>query len=114
MPETFVILKAGFSTADADRPDIAFTRDDLLVKFKDWREQLVTLRFPDTRAFRWQDDAPLPAGARDDTPYEVIDSAWIAEMRSCNALPPEPHHYMLCFNARGVPDVISGPLAMEM
>lgn len=114
MVESFVTLSAGFSTADADRPDIVYTRGDLLVKFKDWRDKLVTLRFPDTVAFRWQEETALPATVRDDTSYEVIDSAWIAELRSFNALPEEPHHYMLCFNAAGVLNVVSGPLAAEV
>jgi hypothetical protein len=114
MAESFVALSAGFSTADADRPDIAYARGDLLVKFKDWREQLVALRFPDAVAFRWQNEAALPAGVRDDSSYEVTDSAWIAELRSFNALPQEPHHYMLCFNAAGVLAVVSGPIAAEV
>jgi hypothetical protein len=113
MAESFVTLSAGFSTADADRPDIAYTRGDLLVKFKDWREQLVALRFPDAVAFRWQDEAALPVGVRDDCSYEVIDSAWIAELRGFNVLPRQPHHYMLCFNAAGVLHVVSGPLSPE-
>src|ERR1041385_8201545 len=92
MTESFVTLSAGFSTADADRPEIEYARGGLLVKFKDWREQLVTLWFPDAVAFRWQDEAALPAGVRDDCPYEVTDSAWVAELRSFNALPEEPHH----------------------
>jgi hypothetical protein len=114
MAESFVTLAAGFSTADADRPDITFAQGELLVKFKDWREQPVALRFPDAVAFRWQNEAALPASVRDDTPYEVIDSTWIAELRSFNALPPEPHHYLLCFNAAGVLNVVSGPLAAEV
>ena len=114
MAESYVILSAGFSTADADRPDITYANGDLLVKFKDWREQPVALRFPDAVAFRWQDEAELPASVRDDTPYEVIDSTWVAELRSFNALPPEPHHFMLCFNAAGVLDVVSGALAAQV
>jgi len=114
MAESFVTLEGGFSTADADRPEISYTPDGLLCKFKDWREQVVALWFPDAVAFRWQDEAALPAGVRDDSAYEVIDSAWIAELRSFNALPQEPHHYMLCFNAVGVLNVISGPLAAEV
>ena len=114
MAESFVTLTTGFSTADAERPDITYTKGELLVRFKDWREQSVALRFPDAVAFRWQDEAALPASVRDDTPYEVIDSAWIAELRSFNALPQEPHHYMFCFNAVGVLNVISGPLAEDV
>ncbi len=114
MAESFVELSTGFSTADADRPDISYTSGDLVVKFKDWREQLVSLRFPEAVAFRWQDETALPAGVRDNTPYEVTNSAWIAALRSSNALPQQPHHYMLCFNAAGVLDVVSGPLAAEV
>jgi hypothetical protein len=112
MAESFVILSAGFSTADADRPEIAYARGELLVKFIDWRERPVALRFGNAVAFRWQGEAALPAGVRDDSPYEVIDSAWIAELGSFNALPREPHHYMLCFNAAGVLDVVSGRLVV--
>ena len=95
MAESFVPLSEGFSTADADRPDIAYTGGDLVVKFKDWREQLVALRFPDAVAFRWQDEAALPASVRDNGSYEVTDSAWIGALRSFNALPREAQLHAL-------------------
>ena len=114
MAQSFVPLSPGFSTADADRPEIAYTQGDLLVQFKDWRGQLVALRFPDAVAFHWQYGTALPAGVRDDSSYEVTDSDWMAELRSLKALPPEPHHYMLCFNAVGVLVVVSGRLATEL
>ena len=90
------------------------TRGRSVGDVEDWREQPVALRFPDAVAFRWQDETALPAGVRDDRTYEVIDSACVAELRSFNTLPQEPHHYTLCFNAAGVLCVVSGPLAAEV
>ena len=80
MAETFVPLAAGFSTADAERPEVVFREGELSVRFNDWREQPVVLRFADAVAFRWQDAAALPGHVRDDGSYEVTDSAWIAEL----------------------------------
>jgi hypothetical protein len=112
MAESFVPL-SGFSTPDADPPQIAYSDGDLSVTFTDWREQSVALRFPDAVAFRWQDNAALPPDVRDDCSYEVTDSAWIAELCCLNSLPREPHHYMLCFNAAGVLQVVSGRVTVE-
>ena len=112
MAETFVPLAAGFSTADAERPEVVYRDGELTVRFNDWREQPVVLRFADTVAFRWQDEAALPGHVRGDGSYEVADSAWIAELRPLDALPREPRHYMLCFNAAGVLEVVSGLLTV--
>ena len=114
MAESFVLLPAEVSTADAERLCIEYRRGDVLVRFNDWRERPIVLQFPDAAAFRWQDEAALPSGVRDDSSYEVMDSAWVTELSALNSLPPEPHHYLLCFNAAGVLEVVSGRLMTEV
>ncbi|HSI35843.1 MAG: hypothetical protein ACAI43_21580 [Phycisphaerae bacterium] len=89
---------------------MTYAAGELAVKFKDWREQSVALRFPDAVAFRWEDEAAPPTGVRDDTSYEVVDSAWIAELRSAGTPSQALHHYMLCFNAAGLLHVVSARL----
>ena len=112
MTVLYVPLDAGFSTADAEQPSIEFKGGDLIVQFKDWREQWVSIRFPETIAFTWQDEARLPADIRDDSAYEVINSPWLAELSELGATLVNSHHYKLCFNAAGILDVVSGQLSV--
>jgi hypothetical protein len=109
-----VPLRVGFSTADAEQPSIEFKGGDLIVQFKDWCERPVSIRFPETIAFTWQDEARLPADIRDDSAYEVINSPWVAELLELGATLVDRHHYKLCFNAAGVLDVVSGGLLLMM
>ena len=113
MAISYLSLARQFSTADAERPEMTYRAGELTLRFVDWSGQTITLRFPDASAFRWQDESPLPEGVRDDTAYEVIESTWIEELRSLNAAPDEPHHYLLCFNAAGVLEVVSRQLVLE-
>ena len=105
--ESYRDLVAGFSTADAEHPSIEHRDGDLTVQFLDWREIPVKIHFPFTIAFRWQDEAVLPANIRDDQSYEVINSCWCAELAQLGVAQPQHRHYKLCFNAAGILDVVS-------
>ncbi len=106
-------LDTPFSTADAADIDIGFQRGDLVLRFTDWQENPVTVRFSDAAAFSWQNDARLPDGMRDDESYEVLDSPLMSELAGLDALDRDVHHYRLCFNACGVLDVVSGAIVVE-
>jgi hypothetical protein len=91
------------STADAETPELAFHRGELTLRFVDWREQRISLRFTDVIAFRWEDEMPLPAGVRDDASYEVEASQLVAELAANGALMSGTayRHFMFCFNEVG-------------
>ena len=90
-------------TADADAPELTFTRGELTLRFVDWREQRVSLRFTDVVAFQWEDEMSLPAGVRDDTSYEVEGSPLVAALGANGALSSRTtyRHFMFCFNEVG-------------
>lgn len=114
MAASYVPLSEGFSTADAERPSMTYDHGTLVFRFIDWQERPVTIHFVDTIAFRWQDEAELPAEIRDDASYEVIDSPWVAELATLGASERTSRHYKLCLNAVGVLDVVSGPLSVTV
>jgi hypothetical protein len=101
------------STADAEAPEVTFARGELTLRFVDWREQQISLRFTDVVAFRWEDEARLPAGVRDDTSYEVEGSPLVAEMGARGALTRGAayRHFMFCFNeVGGVLEVVAADM----
>src|SRR5215217_2512021 len=98
-----VPVHLGFSVADGEQVDVSFANGELVLRFVDWREQVVEARFPETLAFRWA-SRPSWETPRDDSTYEIVDSDWLSdEVRLENAARPEDFaHYVLCFNAAKV------------
>jgi hypothetical protein len=97
-----------FSVADGEAVTLSFDGGDLILDFKDWREQSAQHRFVEVLAFRWA-ACPTVATPRDDSTYEVRDSAWLLdELKSEGYSAPEEFvHHILCFNAAKVLEVIS-------
>jgi hypothetical protein len=110
MAESYRELAAGFSTADAEHLEVDYRDGDLKLRFVDWRDKSVSIRFPSAVAFRWQVAANLPSDIRDDESYEVLNSHWLAELSQLGATEAQHRHYKLCFNAEGILDVISDVL----
>jgi hypothetical protein len=105
MLDQFVETYLGIHTADAEQIELSFANGTLLVRYVDWQEQRREQALPETLAFRWQeydDNAP----PRDDTTYEVRQSAWLEAQ--VHGIPNNDRfrHYKLCFNACGVLDVL--------
>jgi hypothetical protein len=104
--EELLAIDVGVSSADAETVQLFYQFGDLLVLYKDWKEQEQEKRFFDVLAFRWQefeDDAP-----RNDAAYEVVNSGWLASQAKAQDVAPEPYiHLRICFNGNGVLDVIS-------
>jgi hypothetical protein len=110
MPETFELLDALFSTADAEAPVLAYERGALRVRFLDWRDQWVELVFREAVAFSWDDgDAAWCDAHRDDDCYIVAGSNWLRRHVDVGTIESasEHRHYKLCFNAVGVLQVIA-------
>jgi len=106
----YVEANLGVSTADAEEVALRFEHGDLCLSFVDWKEQPRSLTFRDVLAHRWQElDDPVP---RDDTVFEVVDSPWLARQAQLQGVPKDEYaHYVLCFNARGVLDVLAKRLS---
>ncbi len=97
----------GFSVADGEHVELTFRDGDLVLRFIDWREQPVEHCFVDAIGFRWSTHASVET-PRDDTTYQVLDSAWLTdEVRSEGYEIGDFGHYVLCFNAEKVLEVLS-------
>ena len=102
----YVEASLGVSTADAEQVALRFENGDLHVSFVDWKAQPRSLTFREVLAHRWQElDDQVP---RDDTTFEAVDSPWLARQAELQGVSKEGDaHYVLCFNACGVLDVLA-------
>lgn len=107
--EMVKLIETAFSTADAEFPNIFQEDGDLLVVFRDWKENEVRLHFADHVAFKWQMAFELNEGERDDCCYQVLESSWLAKHIACEIISETEgyKHYRLNFNENGQLDVIS-------
>lgn len=102
----YVETNLGISPADAEQVALRLEKGDLYVSFVDWKEEPRSLIFRDVLAHRWQElDDPVP---RDDTTFEALDSPWLARQAQLQGVSADGYaHYVLCFNACGVLDVLA-------
>ncbi len=103
-----VPVQLGFSVADGESVGLSFSGGDLVLRFTDWREQRVEHRFVEALAFRWS-ARPSVETPRDDSTYEVTNSAWLRDEVHLDgySTPEEFIHLVLCFNAEKVLEVIA-------
>jgi hypothetical protein len=109
------LLEPGFSTADAEYPSLALRHGTLVLEFLDWRERAIVVDFSNAAGVKWQElDSPGPQD-RDDSVYEIVESAWLAEYLARDARTPGDglHHFRLCFNASGVLDVLAESMVLR-
>jgi len=105
-------LEPGFSVADAEYPSFDLQDGVHSLRFRDWRERNVHVRFSNAVGVKWQELDSTGPEDRDDEVYEKENSAWHeaylrSEARTTNdAL----RHYRLCFNALGVLDVLASSM----
>jgi hypothetical protein len=106
----YVGANLGVTTADAEKVATRFESGDLHVSFMDWQEQPRSITFRDVLAYRWQElDDAVP---RDDTTFEALESPWLARQAKLQAVQAHEYaHYVLCFNACGVLDVLARRLS---
>ncbi|MCC6521952.1 MAG: hypothetical protein IT373_04770 [Polyangiaceae bacterium] len=103
-----VPAQLGFSVADGESVALSFADGDLILRFIDWHEQEVEQRFTEVLAFRWS-ARPTIETPRDDVTYEVLNSLWLLDEVKAEGYPESGAfvHYVLCFNASKVLEVIS-------
>jgi len=96
-----------FMVADGEQIDIGFADGDLVLRFVDIGERPVEYRFREVLAFRWS-ARPTIETPRDDTAYQVLESAWLVDEVRCEGYPNPGDfaHYLLCFNAAKCLEVI--------
>jgi hypothetical protein len=103
----YVEVDLGVHTADAEDVSVRYENGDLHLSFVDWREQPRSITFQDVLAYRWQElnDEPVPRG---DTTFEALDSCWLARQARFEVDSADHYaHYVLCFNASGVLDILA-------
>lgn len=102
-------IDPGFSTADAEYPEIKQEDGDLTLRFKDWQENTVEVFFGEAIAFKWQMAESLLANERDDCSYEIEESEWLELHRKQGEFGPSEDfkHYKFNFNAIGQFEVLA-------
>jgi hypothetical protein len=97
----------GFTTADGESVELAYSRGELRLTFIDWREEKIQHIFEDVFGFKWEDAQDIDF-IRDDRCYEILESDWLKVHIELNAITDygEYSHYKLCFNAYGTLDVL--------
>mgnify|MGYP003384961329 CR=1 FL=1 len=107
--ESAKLLVTEFSTAGAEYPEIHQTEGDVILRFKDWREQPVEVFFSDPIAFKWQMAICLSQNERDDSCYEILESEWLAlHIKEEEVSASEEYvHYKFNFNECGQFEIIS-------
>ena len=107
--ESAKLLVTEFSTADTEYPEIHQVERDVILKYKDWREQSVEIFFAEPIAFKWQMVISLSENERDDTCYEILDSEWVAlHVKEGEISSTEGYvHYKFNFNECGQFEILS-------
>ena len=102
------LFNPGFSTADAEYPELHAVAGELHLRFEDWQERLVQIQFHDVCAFRWQEAESLLSGEPYDGACEVLDSEWVKQHLAQGAVPAEMklRHLRFNFNACGQLEVL--------
>ncbi|HEY5961523.1 MAG TPA: hypothetical protein VIV60_33420 [Polyangiaceae bacterium] len=102
-----VPVDLGFSTADADVPELRLSTDCLILTFRDWRADLTEHRFAEVIAFRWAAAQSLPT-PRDDAAYELLGSEWLHDELAAEQIPAgrDFAHYVICFNSSKTLEVL--------
>ena len=103
----YKVVNLGFSTADAQDVSISFDGSDLTLTCVNWHGEPVKHVFNDALAYRWGQDLGSKE-VHDDETYEVQNSQWLLQEAPLIGVDPSAYvHLKLCFNARGVLDVLS-------
>ncbi|KQV94836.1 hypothetical protein [Pelomonas sp. Root1237] len=109
-------IQPGFSTADAEYPELGLAGGVLSLTFQDWSEKPIRIQFLQVCAFRWQEAEQLLEGESYDGSCEVIHSEWLARHVESGSVPPDSKHRHLRFNfnACGQLDVLCVSFNVEV
>ncbi len=91
-------LNPGFSTADAEYPELHAVAGVLQLTFRNWREELIHVHFKDVCAFRWQEAGSLLPNEPDDGVCELVESEWLERHINQQTISKESKHRHLRFN----------------
>jgi hypothetical protein len=100
----YELANLGFSTADAECVRFALDCATLRLTYVDWQERTREVVFQGVCGMRWCEPEFIQ-GIRDDSTYCVHESEWIARLKQLGE-DGELSHFVLCFNAVGVIEVI--------
>lgn len=108
MSEKAIPVNLGFATADAEAVSFSVQERRCVLRFINWREQPVVVRFEDTVAVKWQEADSHGPEDRDDNSYEIANSEWLTDHVAQNIIGNDVGHKHLkfCFNAAGVFEII--------
>ncbi len=103
------LIEPGFSTADAEYPEINQDDGDLIVRFVDWQERRVEVFFGDTIAFKWQMAESFLENERDDSSYQIESSNWLELHYKQGEIGQNEkyNHYKFNFNGCGQLEVLA-------
>lgn len=110
------IIDPGFSTADAEFPNVNMNEGDLILRFKDWQENQREVFFSDILAFKWQMIETFIDGEEYDRSHIITGSLWLAEhVKQGEVGSHEGYkHYKFNFNGNGQLEVISNGFTVKM
>jgi hypothetical protein len=102
-------INPGFSTADADYPEIHQVDGDLILRFKDWQERLIEVFFVAPVACKWEMLQSFLEGEGNDLSYEILNSSWLSEYVKQGIIErsEEYKHYKFNFNESGQFEVLA-------
>jgi len=107
--EIVKLIQPGFSTADAEYPEIHQEDGDVVLRFSDWQEKKIEVFFSDPIAFKWQMAESFHDEERDDSCYEVLNSKWLDlhVKQGEIGVSEEYKHFKLNFNGCGQFEILS-------
>ena len=109
MSQRAEIIDPGFSVADADEVVFRHDGENLMLRFRDWREKSILVVFENTIGFGYRSGEELiHEGERYDACHLIHDSHWLRRMQEQGEAWEGPtwNHYKLNFNEGGVLEVL--------
>lgn len=107
--DEWVTYPVAVVTDDAAELAVSFDSDQVVVSFRDWRDEYVELLFTEVAAFRWLDFSSAGVECGSGALCVVQDSSWLAELAGqgrldCREQPAV--HLRADFDLLGVLDVV--------
>jgi hypothetical protein len=108
-------INIGFSTADAQYPELRASAGTLWLSFLDWQEQRIEVAFREVCAYRWQEIESLLPNEPYDGSCEVHQSEWVAQHLAQGVVPSDAQlrHLRLNFNACGQLEILCVSFAVN-
>ncbi|RXJ66942.1 hypothetical protein CS022_24470 [Veronia nyctiphanis] len=107
--EVAKVIDTGFSTADAEYPEILQLDGDVTLRFIDWQASRIEVFFADPIAMRWQMAETLIEGEHFDRCHQIENSQWLQQHIEQGVISETEsyRHYKFNFNDAGQFEVIA-------